>query len=396
MMDLIYSSATLTLVAMAGSNSNAGLYGVSRPRTMQVAETIGDCVFFTVPPTVAAERNASVWASRAWTMQEEVLSKRSLFFTDTQAEFTCGGLKIPETLDTQTLPGWRSPLPELLDMLVPGAYQVSVSVIVVTLHSSNISSDKLGWQIKGGDSIRSSLKPGEADYLLTDVFWVVISDYTSRRMTNDDDSLNAMLGLLSVWQRTLLPSGCVWGLPLSVDARSLGWMHDRRVRPRRRPAFPSWTWAGWEGEVTIDGRILGDGDGKGLGLRDAVGDMSVQYVGDQGQQLMVDGWEVVLQIRTEPFSEVLVSDGSGEALGSATERNFLHNNTIASGLYTCLVVKRVSYRLVEGGPRFQRVFLVVLKRNGEVAERLTSMTVTTFAGGDFMRVSPARRRLILV
>jgi len=126
MMDMIYSSATLTLIAMAGTNSNVGLPGVvaTNPRVTQIKESIGGLTFFTVPPTVTAERTVSTWASRAWTLQEEVLSRRHLIFTTNQLEFHCSRQSIPESLDTDTLAGWVSPLPEILDMLVPGAYQV--------------------------------------------------------------------------------------------------------------------------------------------------------------------------------------------------------------------------------------------------------------------------------
>lgn len=126
MMDMIYSSATLTLIAMAGTNSNVGLPGVSprNPRATQIKESIGGLTFFTVPPVVTAERAVSTWASRAWTLQEEVLSRRHLFFTSTQVEFQCSRNRIPESLDTDTLVGWLSPLPEILDTLVPGAYKV--------------------------------------------------------------------------------------------------------------------------------------------------------------------------------------------------------------------------------------------------------------------------------
>lgn len=124
MMDMIYSSATLTLIAMAGADSNVGLLGVAAPRTPQLTETVAGLTLFTVPPVLTAEQAVSAWATRAWTLQEEILSRRHLFFTPSQLEFQCSRSRIPESLDTDTHPGWTSPLPEILDMLVPGAYQV--------------------------------------------------------------------------------------------------------------------------------------------------------------------------------------------------------------------------------------------------------------------------------
>lgn len=146
MMDLIYSSAGLTVIAMAGANSNVGLPGISadRPRDIQIRERIGDLEFFTVPPTVNAERLVAIWATRAWTLQEEFLSRRQLSFTGSQMEFQCYRRKIPEALDMQTLDGWPSPLPEILDMIVPGAHQVRPRASTVIPPSTHMGTGR-GW-----------------------------------------------------------------------------------------------------------------------------------------------------------------------------------------------------------------------------------------------------------
>ena len=108
MMDLIYGCAALTLVAVSGSNSNTGLAGVSRsnPRTRQLKETIDGVTFFTVPPTAFAEIDASAWNTRAWTFQEGLLSRRQLFFTQTQMYFQCQQQSIMECFDLSTAMEW--------------------------------------------------------------------------------------------------------------------------------------------------------------------------------------------------------------------------------------------------------------------------------------------------
>ena len=107
-MDLIYGCASLTLVAMSGTNSNAGLAGVSpsNPRTTQLKETINGVTFFTVPPTPLAEKDASAWDTRAWTLQEGLLSRRKLYFTPTQMYFQCQRQGIMECFDTSTEMEW--------------------------------------------------------------------------------------------------------------------------------------------------------------------------------------------------------------------------------------------------------------------------------------------------
>lgn len=225
--------------------------------------------------------------------------------------------------------------------------------------------------------------------LLSDIYWLITTDYTSRKMSYDGDSLNALLGLLAVWERTLLPSPCLWGLPLAVYPACLGWMHPRRVRPRRRVEFPSWSWTGWEGEVSIEDLLL-PGHENTPGVKDVQRDMGVGFLSIRGKEVSVEGWLVDLDIRTEPFSEVL-DPTTGEIMGMVVERNFLHPNTLTSGRYSCLIVERVKYRIRDDGPQFQKVFMVVLEWLGDVAERKTTITLTTVARGEFMCAQPVRR-----
>jgi len=215
-------------------------------------------------------------------------------------------------------------------------------------------------------------------------------------MTNDGDSLNALLGMLSVWERTRLSAPCVWGLPLATHPQSLGWMHPRDTKPRRRADFPSWSWAGWEGGANIDLLLRQVSAATVLpGVRDPVRDLTVRYVGLDGKKLTVEGWIVDLDIRTEPFSEVMVP-GTDELMGMVVERNFSHPMTLPSGTYSCLVVDRVKYRIVKDGKVFQKVFMLVLEWAGEVARRRTVITLTTVGGGDFLCVKPARREVALI
>jgi hypothetical protein len=79
-MGLIYSMATFTIIAAAGSDANAGLPGV-RPGTRvtnQELVTVGDKVMLTV---IDGQYNNGLgltcWATRAWTMQEATLSKKN-------------------------------------------------------------------------------------------------------------------------------------------------------------------------------------------------------------------------------------------------------------------------------------------------------------------------------
>ncbi|KAK0710550.1 heterokaryon incompatibility protein-domain-containing protein [Apiosordaria backusii] len=365
MMDRIYSSATLTLVAVAGDSSNAGLPGVGRPRTHQVRETIAGHTFFTVPPTALAEMHASTWSTRAWTLQEELLSRRYLYFTSTHAEFACAEHRVPESLEvTEMVPGWPRPLP---------AWYKSI-------HSA------LG-QCKD-----------TPDDMLISMFWKVIGNYTSRRMSNDEDSINALAGVMAVIEKSVPAAACVWGLPLAAFPRFLGWIHDEEVEtPKRRGAFPSWSWAGWEGGVKISNMLMLSKGWSDWKYRDMSRDMVIRYLGVNGAQIEVEGWRVSLEIRTEPFSEA-VFPGTEEMIGYVEERDLVHHNTIPSGRYECLVVERFTYRKREGGPVYQMVFMLVLEPGGVgsgVAERKTLITLTTLPGVDLMCLGPVEKRVVL-
>ncbi len=113
MMDLIYSHAALTIIAQAGEDSNAGLPGVTpkHPRMPQIRETINGVEFFTVPPTAQQEVLDCTYSSRAWTLQEEFLSRRHLRFTPTHVDFSCTRSRVPESLDTETLSAWHMARP---------------------------------------------------------------------------------------------------------------------------------------------------------------------------------------------------------------------------------------------------------------------------------------------
>ncbi|CAN9380645.1 unnamed protein product [Alternaria alternata] len=89
-MDLIYTSAVLTLIAAAGSDPSYGLPGVSNARKMKYRDTsIGKvCVSFT-PGDVYNAVADSLWFTRGWTFQEGYVSRRRLYFTESGILFIC-------------------------------------------------------------------------------------------------------------------------------------------------------------------------------------------------------------------------------------------------------------------------------------------------------------------
>ena len=80
MMDRIYQGACATIIALYGEDSNAGLPGVSRPRRAQAREMVDGHELATVFPAVDVEYNQAKHTTRAWTLQEMVMSRRRILF----------------------------------------------------------------------------------------------------------------------------------------------------------------------------------------------------------------------------------------------------------------------------------------------------------------------------
>lgn len=89
-MDVIYSHAVLTIVALSGLHANRNLLGIRpKPHRKQADVTIGNlrCVIARVPLQGILRRSPLEY--RAWAMQERMLSKRCLYFSNQQVYLQC-------------------------------------------------------------------------------------------------------------------------------------------------------------------------------------------------------------------------------------------------------------------------------------------------------------------
>lgn len=87
-MGAVYSSAYITLCAVAGTDADSGLLGLeSRPRSGGVH--IADLVL--MPEySCTSSRRSELWWKRGWTYQEYLLSNRTLLFTETHLDLNSG------------------------------------------------------------------------------------------------------------------------------------------------------------------------------------------------------------------------------------------------------------------------------------------------------------------
>jgi hypothetical protein len=100
-MDVIYHCSTVTIVAVSGESSASGLPGVSMktPRVPQGVETIAGKQLLTVFPMLEQDIEGAKYSTRAWTMQEGMLTRCRLFFTKHQVHWWCNSAVFSECID---------------------------------------------------------------------------------------------------------------------------------------------------------------------------------------------------------------------------------------------------------------------------------------------------------
>ena len=104
-MDLIYHNAYATIIALSATHANCGLPGVQTEfRTRQAEEFIEGRQYLTVLPDWFDELSHSTYNSRAWTMQEMMLSPRRILMSTSQVCFVCNSGVSWESIDDSSDP----------------------------------------------------------------------------------------------------------------------------------------------------------------------------------------------------------------------------------------------------------------------------------------------------
>jgi hypothetical protein len=274
-MDLIYRGAKLTIIAAAGEDPSFGLPGVSSTsRTPQPMLQVKGHLLISLPDP-SAELSSSKWASRGWTYQEGLLSRRRLVFTRSQVFFQCMNMHCWETISTP----------------------------LHILHTKDLK------RFRDCISGCRAFPPRGIGKSLTDVVQT-IGEYSQKDLSFEHDTLNAVLGVLHAFKRAGVLANHISGIPivsllhrrhqphldqkpLESLAAGLSWVADSgNENPylKRRKTFPSWSWAGWSG----------------VGLRDWHGvhqnyiyhtDIVVELEDESGQLLP---WTVSNSLKTFP------------------------------------------------------------------------------------------------
>ncbi|KAM0198858.1 hypothetical protein ACHAQI_012281 [Fusarium lateritium] len=220
----IYARSALTIIVAAGQGVQDGIPGVSVAREEQLSLQTENGCFTTSLTRPDVEVANSKWASRGWTYQEGLLSRRRLVFTPSQIYFQCQTFHCHESI---SFPLKTKP----------------------ALNLGRVFSEK-GAGNRTGD------------------YKNVVSGYLSREFTLPDDRLDAFRGILEKYTQMDNPMETVLGLPLfhAKDFKDkasptrtdrlvvgLGWLYDppgdtdMSTHPMQlQGPFPSWSWLGWK------------------------------------------------------------------------------------------------------------------------------------------------------
>lgn len=254
-MDAVYGSALATIISAEGSSANSGLEGIQlknlaehnqlspipkfrgRPRLRGAlseyrTEVLTDDISIAAPlETTDHNLSHSIWNSRPWNFQERLLSRRLIIFSHGHLVWHCRGMICREDM-TVADSGvnynslqWLSLHPRSGDDPTPGVF-----------FDGSIERTRYGTT----HLVRSARFVEYAK---------AVEEYTHRQMSHQTNILNAFAGLGRIFSMALQSESCL-GLPARNLDVALLWRPTQRLK--RRPGFPSWSWAGWVGQVAYN------------------------------------------------------------------------------------------------------------------------------------------------
>jgi hypothetical protein len=249
-MHRIFQASSLNILVASQGGSEAGIPGISSNRRIQLGAPIthGFDLYTTASqPTVGRDwlLLQSPYVTRAWTLQEELMSSKALIVLDDQICWHC----------------MRGCYFEDLDVLLPkfrmrwGTWNASLSVNIDTEYSAD--------PVNNTEAFLYRLGVGG-------FYENFVSMASRRKVTFEDDMYNAVVGLMQDWFPNTL-----YGLPTKRFECHLCWRGRstelqcikssrntdtgtaktmiRNIWKRRRGFDgPSWMWAAWKGAVDYE------------------------------------------------------------------------------------------------------------------------------------------------
>ncbi|MCJ1315639.1 hypothetical protein MMC15_000959 [Xylographa vitiligo] len=215
----IYRGAWITIIALSGESASSGLARIgSRSSYPQLTCNIDGKRLVGLMPTLTQQLWVSPWGRRGWTLQEALLSPRSLYLSDHQLYFECNTMQCCESLDQKR--SWAHNLDS----------------------NSNPGNEEWSPWIKLQNGQGCLRNPLDSPSLRLHHWGAKLILYCYRSLTKQGDALRAFDGVLQRLQR-MYDSGFFWGLPQADFQWGLLW--QAQAHPQRREMFPTWSWAGW-------------------------------------------------------------------------------------------------------------------------------------------------------
>ncbi|EWG50634.1 hypothetical protein FVEG_16665 [Fusarium verticillioides 7600] len=272
-MDIIYGRAFATVVALFGSDADAGLPGVSpgtrvpqRVESLPITRGSWDLehdasqdsetvyVVKTPRPFYLALQTAN-WNTRGWIMQERLLSRRCIYFGPEAVYFQCGQKTFAE-----------GGLNEEFETYMFSAPMEDRHLLNKANHNNPIEDLTHLHDLDSGSQLWEAFK----------TYTQLVRDYSKREFTFKGDVLNGFGGIFAVLDdehfQGSIASRTMSGIPTAIFVHALLWTPAAKI-PRRGerfatqkdinmvatqedidmgkpdPRFPSWSWAGWDGPV---------------------------------------------------------------------------------------------------------------------------------------------------
>jgi hypothetical protein len=248
-MHQVYRGGVMTIVAAGGTDADADLPGLdpgSRD-VCDVSETIRGLTVMLPGPSLAGALKSSIWATRGWTYQELIFSRKMLVFTSDQVYYKCAHDIVCE--DRVEAGPFLNAFPSDDD---PYSRVPQETRHEIRYQARKPTLDQLPW---------------------FEQYEQHVADFTKRQLGFPSDALNACQAILNQYGRACNFS---WGLPLERFENALLWGCAHAIKQqvllrrsdggeradtptivaaRRNPAgFPSWSWAGWIGPTAYYGK----------------------------------------------------------------------------------------------------------------------------------------------
>ena len=250
-MDRVYESSLLTLIhappekrpQVEAHNGFVGYRKGSRIKEQDTYQVQGMELFNPLPDVDTVIRD-SPWATRAWTFQEERLSRRKLYFTETQMYFRCSCAVFCE------------------DSVGEGMNPSACIYANTNLsNSSALYSSVSG--LLGSSATWLTRTPIDNPVEAIDAYARLLNQFSGRQMSDPRDIIASFEGILSVLQESL-KTDFWFGLPEKYLDETLLWIETgpslRRnvsINASSETTFPSWSWAGWDTTVELVYYFLG-------------------------------------------------------------------------------------------------------------------------------------------